>query len=182
MGGPNESGDMWVDWCMTNEPVIMNTWFQHHKRHLYTWKSGDGVNNRIDYNTINKSFRNSSLQVNVYPGADGISEHVPFVTTVRWKQRKLKQKKAGDKLEAQLLKTGDRYREQYQRIANQLNDLEARDQLEDRSDNSTRDHTKCMTKNIIATMEAIMKAKPNKDIYNQQNEVIKRETKQGNQT
>ena len=33
----------------------MNTWFQHHKRHLYTWESpGDGVRNQIDYITITK--------------------------------------------------------------------------------------------------------------------------------
>ena len=30
--------------------LIINTWFQHHKRHLYTWKSpGDGAMNPIDY-------------------------------------------------------------------------------------------------------------------------------------
>ena len=46
-----------------------------------------------------------------------------------------KQKKAGDKLETQLLRTDDKYREQYQkRIAYQLNDIDAIDQLEDRYD------------------------------------------------
>ena len=25
MGGHNERGDMWVDWCVTHEQVIMNT-------------------------------------------------------------------------------------------------------------------------------------------------------------
>ena len=51
------------------------------------------------------------------------------------KLRMLKQKKAGDKLETQLLRTDDKYREQYQqRIANQLNDIDAIDQLEDRYD------------------------------------------------
>ena len=25
--------------CITNELVIMNTWFQHYQRLLYTWKS-----------------------------------------------------------------------------------------------------------------------------------------------
>ena len=53
-------GDLWVDWCDTHEQVIMNTWFQHHQRHLYTWKSpGDGVRNQIDYITLNKRFRNA---------------------------------------------------------------------------------------------------------------------------
>ena len=31
LGSCNERGDMWVDWCMTHDQVIMNTWFQHHK-------------------------------------------------------------------------------------------------------------------------------------------------------
>ena len=38
LGELNERGDLWVDWCTTHEQVIMNTWFQHEKRHLYTWK------------------------------------------------------------------------------------------------------------------------------------------------
>ena len=67
LGSRNERGDMWVDWCMTHDQVIMNTWFQHHKTHLYTWKSpGDGMRNQLDYITINKRFRNSILQVYVF--------------------------------------------------------------------------------------------------------------------
>ena len=132
LGSRNECGDMWVDWCMTHEQVIMNTWFQHHKRHIYTWKSPcDGVRNQIDYITINKRYRNYILQVKGYPGADDGSAHILIVTTHRMKMGMLKQKKAGDKLETQLLRTDDKYREQYQqRIANQLNDIDAIDQLE----------------------------------------------------
>ena len=53
----NEWGDMWIDWCVTHEQVIKNTWFQNHNGHLYTWKSPeDGVRNQIDDITINKRF------------------------------------------------------------------------------------------------------------------------------
>ena len=46
LGSRNERGYMWVDWCMTHAKVIMNIWFQHHKIHLYTWKSpGDCMRN-----------------------------------------------------------------------------------------------------------------------------------------
>ena len=56
LGERNERGDLWVDWCMTHEQVIMNTWFQHEKRHLYTWKCpGDTTRNQIDYITIKQS-------------------------------------------------------------------------------------------------------------------------------
>ena len=67
LGSRNKRRDMWVDWCMTHDQVIMNTWFQHHKRHLYTWRSPcDGVRNQIYYITINKRFLNS------YPTSAGL--------------------------------------------------------------------------------------------------------------
>ena len=65
------------------------------------------MRNQIDY--INKRFRNSILQVKGYPGADGGSDHVPIVATLRMKLRMLKQNKSGDKLETQLLRTDDKY-------------------------------------------------------------------------
>ena len=36
LGERNDRGDLCVDWCAMHEQVIMNTWFQHHQRHLYT--------------------------------------------------------------------------------------------------------------------------------------------------
>ena len=94
--------------------------------YIYKWKSpGDGVRSQIDYIT---RFRNSILQVKGYPGADGGSDHVPIVATLIIKLRMLKQKKSGDRLETQLLRTRAKYREQYQqRIVNQLNDIYAID-------------------------------------------------------
>ena len=75
----------------------MNIWFQHHKRHLYTWKSpGDGVRNQIDNITIYKRFRNTILQVNGFPHVDGGSDHVPIVATLRMKLKKLKLNQFGD--------------------------------------------------------------------------------------
>ena len=55
IGERNERGDLWTEWCSTHAQVILNTWFQHHRRHLYTWESpGDGTRNQIDYITINE--------------------------------------------------------------------------------------------------------------------------------
>ena len=63
----------------------------------------------------------------------------------------------------QLLRTDDKYREQYQqRIANQLNGIDAIDQLEDRYD-------------ILEKMDTRRKAKPNTDVYKQLDEEIKSE-------
>ena len=104
LGERSDRGDWWVDWCATHEQVIMNTWFQHHQRHLYTWKSpGDGVRNQIDYITMNKRFRNAITQVKGYPGADCGSDHVPIVATMKVKLRTLKRKKEDVKLQLDLL-------------------------------------------------------------------------------
>ena len=55
-------GDIWVDWCTPYDKVVTNTWFHHHNRDLYTWKSpGDGGSNQLGYIKINNRFRNSIL-------------------------------------------------------------------------------------------------------------------------
>jgi len=71
----------------------MNTYFRHHPRYLYTWKSpGDRIRNQIDYITISKIFRNSIRQVKTYPRADcrGECDHVSVVAEMRLKLKKLK--------------------------------------------------------------------------------------------
>ena len=85
--------------------MIINTWLQHHQRHLYNWKSpGDGVRNEIDYITMNKRFRNAITPVKGYPGADCGSDHVPIVATMNVKLRTHKRKKADVKLQLDLLR------------------------------------------------------------------------------
>ena len=94
LGERNERGDLWVEWCTTHEQVIMNTWSQHHQRHLYTWKSqGDCIQNQIYYITINRRFRNSIHQVKGYPGADCGSDHVPIVATIKVRLKAMRKRK-----------------------------------------------------------------------------------------
>ena len=38
----NEAGQRLIEFCQENELVIANTFFQQHKRRLYTWTSPDG--------------------------------------------------------------------------------------------------------------------------------------------
>ena len=46
----NETGQRLIEFCQENELVIANTFFQQHKRRLYTWTSSDGQHqNQIDY-------------------------------------------------------------------------------------------------------------------------------------
>ena len=90
LGERNERGDRLYEWCQENEQVITNTWFRHHPRLLYTWKSpGDLYRNQIDYISINNRFRNSVKQVKAYPGADCGSDHSPVVATMILKLKKL---------------------------------------------------------------------------------------------
>ena len=93
-------------------------------------------------------------------------------------------------MEAPLLRTDDKYREQYQqRIANQLNDIDAIDQLEDRYDRFVsilttseqetlpkvylKPKQKWMTNDILDKMDTRRKAKPNTDVYKQLDKEIK---------
>ena len=96
LGQRNERGDRWVEWCESWEQIIMNTFFRHHPRHLYTWKSpGDRVRNQIDYITVNRRFRNSIRQVKTSPGADcGVGcDHTPLVAHIKLKLNKISKNK-----------------------------------------------------------------------------------------
>ena len=63
--------------------MIANTFFQHPKRLLYTWKSpGDIYRNQIDYVLVRKRYRNCVKQCKTYPGADIGSDHNPLITSV----------------------------------------------------------------------------------------------------
>ena len=50
LGVKNEAGQRLIEFCQENTLVIANTFFQQHKRRLYTWTSPDGqYQNQIDY-------------------------------------------------------------------------------------------------------------------------------------
>ena len=51
LGVQNEAGKRLIGFCQENTPVIANTFFQQHKRRLYTWTSPDGqyCNQMITY-------------------------------------------------------------------------------------------------------------------------------------
>ena len=104
MGERNERGDKWVEWCVESEQVILNTWFRHHPRKLWTWRSpGDHYRNQIDYITINKRYRNIVTNARTYTGADCNSDHVPVVVDVRLKLKKPRKKKLKPKFNFKML-------------------------------------------------------------------------------
>ena len=114
LGQRNERGDRLYEWCAENEQVITNTWFKHHPRYLYTWKSpGDHYRNQIDYITINNRFRNSIKQVKTYPGADCGSDHSPVVATMIPKLKKISRGKSKTMRDLKSLRKNDTMKQEF---------------------------------------------------------------------
>ena len=85
--------------------MIANTYFQHPKRRLYTWRSpGDIYRNKIDLILTNKRFRNAVMQAGTYPGADVGSDHNPLMTKMNIKLKKPKKNLINQQIELNLLK------------------------------------------------------------------------------
>ena len=83
-----------MKWCTTNRFVIMNTWFEHHMKNLYTWKSpGNTCRNQIDYIMIDELFRKAIAGVRKYPGADCDSDQNLVMGKLRINLKKLKRSK-----------------------------------------------------------------------------------------
>ena len=58
LGMRNEAGQRLIEFCQENALVIANTFFQQHKRKLYTWTSPDGQHrNQIDYILCSQRWR-----------------------------------------------------------------------------------------------------------------------------
>ena len=65
-GMRNEAGKRPIEFCQKNTLVIANTFFQQHKRRLYTWTSPDGQHrNQTDYILCSQRWR-SSIQSALY--------------------------------------------------------------------------------------------------------------------
>ncbi|CAH2107939.1 unnamed protein product [Euphydryas editha] len=76
LGERNERGTRFLDFCIDRKLSILNTFFQHHPRRLYTWKSpGDKYRNQIDYVLINTRWKTSITNVKTFPGAECGSDH-----------------------------------------------------------------------------------------------------------
>ena len=60
LGVQNEAGQWLTQLCQENALVLANTFFQQHKRRLYTWTSPDGQHqNQIDYILCSQRWRSS---------------------------------------------------------------------------------------------------------------------------
>ena len=80
-----------VSMNLTLALVITNTFFQQHKRRLYTWTSPDGQHqNQIDYILCSQRWNSSIQSTKTRPGADCGSDHELLIATFRLKLKKVK--------------------------------------------------------------------------------------------
>lgn len=89
LGERNEAGDRLIDFCTTNQLSITNTFYQHHKRRLYTWTAPNGVyKNQIDYICVCQRWKSSIMAVKTKPGADCGTDHELLTCKLKMKLRK----------------------------------------------------------------------------------------------
>ena len=70
--------------------VRANTFFQQHKRRLYTWTSPDGqYQNQNDYILCSQRWRGSIQSAKTRPGADCGSDHELLIAKFRLKLKKV---------------------------------------------------------------------------------------------
>ena len=105
MGTRNERGEKLVQFCEQHKFVITNTWYQQHKRRLYTWsKPGNTGKFQIDFILVKERFRNAVKSVKTYPGADVDSDHNLLVMENRITLRRVKYKQRKKKWNLESLK------------------------------------------------------------------------------
>ena len=78
----------WHSFCIKNKFTIMNTCFEQHKRHLYTWTSPNGLHqNQIDYTLCQNRCRSMVHMTKTLHWADCDSDHELLIA---WLKMKLK--------------------------------------------------------------------------------------------
>ena len=86
----NEAGQRLTEFCQENTLVIANTFFQQHKRRLYTRTSPDGRHwNQTDYILCNQRWRSSIQSAKTRLGADCGSDHELLIAKFRLKLNKV---------------------------------------------------------------------------------------------
>ena len=81
---------MLIEFCQENTLVIANTFFQQHKRRLYTWTLPDGqYQNSIDYILHSQRWRSTIKSAKTRRGADCDSDNELLIAKFRLKLKKV---------------------------------------------------------------------------------------------
>ena len=89
LGVQNLAGQRLIEFCQENALVIANTFFQQHKRRLYTWTSPDGQHRiQIDYILCSQRWRSSIQSAKTRLGAEvQIMNFLLPNSDLNWKSR-----------------------------------------------------------------------------------------------
>ena len=83
-------GQWLTEFCQENTRVIANTFFQQHKRRLYTWTLPDSQHrNQIDYILCSQRWRRSIQSAKTRWGANCGSDHELLIAKFRLKVKKV---------------------------------------------------------------------------------------------
>jgi len=83
LGRKNHRGQMLINFCERNGPIVTNTWFRNPERRLHIWKApGDQSQHQLDYILVKHQFRHSVKDVQTLPGADIDSDHSLLVAKI----------------------------------------------------------------------------------------------------
>ena len=92
LGIQNEAGQRLIEFCQEKALVIPNTFFQQHKRRLYTRTSPDGQHqNYIDYILCSQKWKSSMQSAKTRLGADCGSDHELLIVKFRHKLKKARE-------------------------------------------------------------------------------------------
>ena len=79
-----------IEFCQENALVIANTFFQQHKRRLYTWTSPDDqYQNQLDYILCSQRWKSSIQSAKTRSGADCASDHELLIAKFRLRLKKV---------------------------------------------------------------------------------------------
>ena len=117
--------------------IIGHPIFCQPPRRLWTWKSpGDNIRHKIDYVMMKTRFRNSLISCKAYPGADCYSDHVPIISKIRLKLKKLKNTKKESLLDYAMLNTDPDLRRLYSaEVRNKFEVLQGLENIENQWEN-----------------------------------------------
>lgn len=79
----NDNGERLINYCKTHKLCISNTFFKHKAIHRYSWYSGTGLRNVIDYILADRHLQNYMLDCRIRRGYDFSSDHKLLVATLK---------------------------------------------------------------------------------------------------
>jgi hypothetical protein len=85
-GAQNENGELFAEFCTSNDLAIRGTIFSHKMIYKTTWISPDGRTvNEINHITIGRKWRRRLIDVRAIPGANAASDHHLLIASFKLK-------------------------------------------------------------------------------------------------